>query len=95
MREVFAEHRQDTLLDHGETTTTLASAMAGFYDGVKVGHVEMGLRTHDVYAPLAEVFNRQVANKVTRWHFAPAELNRDNLLAEGILRRPLPLPATH
>ena len=66
MRGVFAEHRPDALLVHGETTTTLASAVAGFYASVPVGHVEAGLRTHDVYAPFPEEFNRQVASKVTR-----------------------------
>ena len=84
MRGVFAEHRPDVVLVHGDTTTTLASAMAGFYAGVPVGHVEAGLRTHDVYAPFPEEFNRQVTSKVTRWHFAPTELSRDNLLAEGV-----------
>ena len=81
---VFAEHRPDALLVHGDTTTTLGAAMAGFYAGVPVGHVEAGLRTHDVYAPFPEEFNRQVASKVTRWHFAPTELSRENLLAEGV-----------
>ena len=84
MREVFAEQRPDAVLVHGDTTTTLATAMAGFYAGVPVGHVEAGLRTHDVYAPFPEEFNRQVASKVTRWHFAPTDLSRDNLLAEGV-----------
>jgi UDP-N-acetylglucosamine 2-epimerase (non-hydrolysing) len=84
MRGVFAEHRPDAVLVHGDTTTTLATAVAGFYAGVSVGHVEAGLRTHDVYAPFPEEFNRQVASKVTRWHFAPTELSRNNLLAEGV-----------
>lgn len=84
MRKVFAEQRPDAVLVHGDTTTTLATAVAGFYAGVPVGHVEAGLRTHDVYAPFPEEFNRQVASKVTRWHFAPTDLSRDNLLAEGV-----------
>jgi UDP-N-acetylglucosamine 2-epimerase (non-hydrolysing) len=63
----------------------LATAMAGFYAGVSVGHVEAGLRTHDLYAPFPEEFNRQVASKVTRWHFAPTALSRDNLLAERVM----------
>jgi UDP-N-acetylglucosamine 2-epimerase (non-hydrolysing) len=83
MRGVFAEQRPDAVLVHGDTTTTLATAVAAFYSGVTVGHVEAGLRTHDVYAPFPEEFNRQVASKVTRWHFAPTALSRDNLLAEG------------
>jgi UDP-N-acetylglucosamine 2-epimerase (non-hydrolysing) len=85
MREVFSAYRSDAVLVHGDTTTTLATAVAGFYAGVPVGHVEAGLRTHDVYAPFPEEFNRQVASKVTRWHFAPTELSRNNLLAEGVL----------
>ena len=85
MREVFAMHRPDAVLVHGDTTTTLATAMAGFYAGVFVGHVEAGLRTHDLYAPFPEEFNRQVASKVTHWHFAPTALSRDNLLAERVI----------
>lgn len=84
MRDVLKEQKPDVLLVHGDTTTTLASAMAGFYAGVKVGHVEAGLRTHDLYAPFPEEFNRQVASKVTSWHFAPTSTSRDNLLAERI-----------
>jgi UDP-N-acetylglucosamine 2-epimerase (non-hydrolysing) len=84
MRGVFAHYRPDAVLVHGDTTTTLATAVAGFYAGVPLGHVEAGLRTHDVYAPFPEEFNRQVASKVTRWHFAPTELSRNNLLAEGV-----------
>ncbi len=85
MRGVLREHRPDVLLVHGDTTTTLASAMAGFYQGVSVGHVEAGLRTHDLFAPYPEEFNRQVATKATRWHFAPTDLSRQNLLAEHVL----------
>lgn len=84
MRAVFSQEKPDVVLVHGDTTTTLATAMAGFYAGVPVGHVEAGLRTHDVYAPFPEEFNRQVASKVARWHFAPTDLSRSNLLAEGV-----------
>ena len=82
MREVLREHRPDALLVHGDTSTTLASAMAAFYMGVSVGHVEAGLRTHDLQAPFPEEFNRQVASKVTKWHFAPTEFSKKNLLDE-------------
>ena len=85
MRNVLNDHRPDALLVHGDTTTTLAAAMAGFYMGVQVGHVEAGLRTYDVRAPYPEEFNRQVASKVMRWHFAPTQLSRRNLLAEHVL----------
>lgn len=84
MRDVLRTHQPDALLVHGDTTTTLAAAMAGFYLGVPVGHVEAGLRTHDVRAPYPEEFNRQVATKLTRWHFAPTQLSRQNLLAERV-----------
>lgn len=84
MKGVFLDNKPDAILVHGDTTTTLATAMAGFYAGVPVGHVEAGLRTHDVYAPFPEEFNRQVASKVTRWHFAPTELSRANLIAERV-----------
>jgi UDP-N-acetylglucosamine 2-epimerase (non-hydrolysing) len=84
MRDVLAKQRPDALLVHGDTTTTLATAMAGFYAGIPVGHVEAGLRTHDMYSPFPEEFNRQMAGKLARWHFAPTEQSRKNLLAEGV-----------
>lgn len=84
MRDVLREHRPDVLLVHGDTTTTLAAAMAGFYAGVTVGHVEAGLRTYDLQAPFPEEFNRQVASKVTKWHFAPTQTARQNLLNERV-----------
>lgn len=87
MRDVLKAHKPDALLVHGDTTTTLAAAMAGFYCGVPVGHVEAGLRTHDLQAPFPEEFNRQVASKLTKWHFAPTEFSQSNLLAEGVPQR--------
>ena len=84
MRDVIQSQKPDAILVHGDTTTALASAMAGFYEGVPVGHVEAGLRTHNVHAPFPEEFNRQVISKIAHWHFAPTALSRDNLLAEGI-----------
>jgi UDP-N-acetylglucosamine 2-epimerase (non-hydrolysing) len=84
MRWVLKEYKPDALLVHGDTTTTLAAAMAGFYAGVPVGHVEAGLRTHDLYAPFPEEFNRQVAGKLARWHFAPTPFSKQNLLDERV-----------
>ena len=84
MREVLRQHRPDVVLVHGDTTTTLATAMAAFYAGVPVGHVEAGLRSHDLYAPFPEEFNRQVASRLTRWHFAPTPFSRQNLLDEHV-----------
>jgi UDP-N-acetylglucosamine 2-epimerase (non-hydrolysing) len=89
MRQVLREHKPDALLVHGDTTTTVAAAMAGFYASVPVGHVEAGLRTHDVYSPFPEEFNRQVASKIARWHFAPTEQSKANLVAEGINEKSL------
>lgn len=84
MKSVFGDHKPDIVLVHGDTTTTLATAMAGFYAGVRVGHIEAGLRTHDLFAPFPEEFNRQVVSKISYWHFAPTELSRANLLAEQV-----------
>lgn len=84
MREVFCQYQPDIVLVHGDTTTTLATTIAAFYTGVSVGHVEAGLRTHDVYSPFPEEFNRQVVSKVTRWHFAPTFFSRQNLLSERL-----------
>lgn len=87
MKTVLADSKPDLLLVHGDTTTTLATAMSGFYSGVPVGHVEAGLRTLDMYAPYPEEFNRQVVSKIANFHFAPTELSRDNLIAEGIKKQ--------
>lgn len=84
MRDVLRQHRPDALLVHGDTTTSLGAAIAGFYAGIPIGHVEAGLRTHDLNAPFPEEFNRQVVSKVTRWHFAPTEFSRQNLLTERV-----------
>jgi UDP-N-acetylglucosamine 2-epimerase (non-hydrolysing) len=84
MRDVLQTHKPDALLVHGDTSTTLAAAMAACYLGVPVGHVEAGLRTHDLQAPFPEEFNRQVASKLTKWHFAPTDFSRQNLLDERV-----------
>ncbi len=84
MRAVLQENKPDILLIHGDTSTTFATALAAFYLGVSVGHVEAGLRTHNIYAPFPEEFNRQVASKLAKWHFAPTEVSRQNLLKEQI-----------
>ncbi len=84
MRAALRHHQPDVMLVHGDTTTTLASSLAGFYAGVPVGHVEAGLRTHDLNAPFPEELNRQLTAKVTRWHFAPTALSRQNLLREHV-----------
>jgi UDP-N-acetylglucosamine 2-epimerase (non-hydrolysing) len=84
MGRVLADERPDLVLVHGDTTTTMATALASFYAGVPVGHVEAGLRTYDLQAPFPEELNRQFTGKLSRWHFAPTPQSRDNLFAERV-----------
>ncbi len=81
---VIKAHQPDWLLIQGDTTTVMAAAILGFYNQVKVGHVEAGLRTHDKWRPFPEEVNRRLAGVVADLHFAPTENNRQNLLNEGI-----------
>lgn len=83
--EVIDEYRPDLLLVHGDTTTTFASALAGFYKQVAVGHIEAGLRTNNIYAPYPEEMNRQLTTRLCTYHFAPTISNRENLLKENVL----------
>ncbi|MBQ2747486.1 MAG: UDP-N-acetylglucosamine 2-epimerase (non-hydrolyzing), partial [Firmicutes bacterium] len=82
--EVFNKEQPDIVLVHGDTTTTFAAALAGFYHQVKIGHVEAGLRTYDKYSPFPEEMNRVLTGHMADLHFSPTERNRDNLLREGI-----------
>ncbi len=84
MTEVIARRKPDLVLVHGDTSTTLATAMAAFYNRVLVGHVEAGLRTGDMYSPWPEEANRRLTAPLAQLHFAPTERSRNNLLAEGI-----------
>lgn len=84
MREVLKSVQPDILLVHGDTTTTFAAAVSGFYSGVVIGHIEAGLRTYCMGTPFPEEFNRQITSKVANWHFAPTQISRQNLLNEGI-----------
>lgn len=84
MREVLKEAKPDVVLVHGDTTTSTAAALAAFYQQIPVGHVEAGLRTHNVYSPWPEEMNRQLTGRMATWHFAPTPLSRQNLLAEGV-----------
>ena len=84
MQTVFSKYLPDAVLVHGDTTTTLATSMTAFYASIPVGHVEAGLRTYDLNAPFPEEFNRQITSKITKWHFAPTELSKKNLLSEGV-----------
>jgi UDP-N-acetylglucosamine 2-epimerase (non-hydrolysing) len=84
MRGILASEQPDVVLVHGDTTTAMATALACFYARVPVGHVEAGLRTYNLDAPFPEEFNRQMVGKMAKWHFAPTQKSRANLLAEHI-----------
>ena len=84
MREVLKEAQPDIVLVHGDTTTSTAAALAAFYQQIPVGHVEAGLRTHDIYSPWPEAMNRQITSRIATYDFAPTTLSRENLLAEGV-----------
>ena len=84
MRDVLAEAKPDVVLVHGDTTTSTAAALAAFYQQIPVGHVEAGLRTHNVYSPWPEEMNRQITGRIATYHFAPTPLSCENLLAEGV-----------
>ena len=84
MREVLAQAQPDVVLVHGDTTTSTAAALAAFYQKIPVGHVEAGLRTHNIYSPWPEEMNRQITSRIATYNFAPTEESRRNLLAEGI-----------
>lgn len=84
MNEVIARHAPDIVLVHGDTSTTLATALAAFYNKVKVGHVEAGLRTGDIWAPWPEEANRCLTAPLTSLHFAPTERSHANLAKEGV-----------
>lgn len=83
LEEVISDFKPDLLLVQGDTTTVFAGALAGFYAGVKIGHIEAGLRSGDLYSPFPEEANRKLTGIVTNFHFAPTENSRENLLKEG------------
>ena len=84
LRPVLQKEQPDIVLVHGDTTTTMAAALASYYCRIPVGHVEAGLRTHNKFAPFPEEINRTVASALTDLHFAPTEAARQNLLREGV-----------
>lgn len=84
MRDILKEMKPDVLLVHGDTTTSTASALAAFYQQIPVGHVEAGLRTHNIYNPWPEEMNRQLTGRIATYNFAPTPLSRQNLLEEGV-----------
>ena len=83
MRDVLKKEQPDAVLVHGDTSTAFAASLAAFYRQIPTGHVEAGLRTYNLYAPYPEEFNRQAIGLTARWHFAPTQTARENLLREG------------
>lgn len=84
MRDVFKSIRPNIVLVHGDTTTSTAAALAAFYQQIPVGHVEAGLRTHNIYSPWPEEMNRQITGRIAEYDFAPTPLSRQNLLQENV-----------
>ena len=84
MRDVLDEVKPDVVLVHGDTTTSTAAALAAFYRQIPVGHVEAGLRTHNIYSPWPEEMNRQITGRIATYDFSPTPLSRQNLLYEGV-----------
>ena len=82
MRDVFKECKPDVVLVHGDTTTSTAAAMAAFYQQIPVGHVEAGLRTHNIYSPWPEEMNRQITGRIATYNFSPTPLSEKNLMSE-------------
>lgn len=84
MRDVLKEVQPDVVLVHGDTTTSTSAALAAFYQQIPVGHVEAGLRTHNIYSPWPEEMNRQITGRIATYHFSPTPLSKQNLLTEGV-----------
>ena len=84
IRDVFKVCHPDYLFVHGDTTTSMAAALAGFYQQIPVCHVEAGLRTHDIYSPWPEEMNRQITGRIATYDFSPTRLSRENLLRENV-----------
>ncbi len=85
MRDVLKEAKPDVVLVHGDTTTSTAAALAAFYQQIPVGHVEAGLRTHNIYSPWPEEMNRLITSRIATYNFSPTPLSRQNLLDEGVV----------
>lgn len=84
MRDILREVQPNVVLVHGDTTTSTAAALAAFYQQIPVGHVEAGLRTHNIYSPWPEEMNRQITGRIATYNFAPTPLSRENLLKENV-----------
>lgn len=84
LRDVLKKEMPDVVLVHGDTTTSMAAALASFYLQIPVGHVEAGLRTNNIYSPWPEELNRQITGRIAQYNFAPTQLSKSNLLKEGV-----------
>ena len=84
MRDILNESKPDVVLVHGDTTTSTAAALAAFYQQIPVGHVEAGLRTHNIYSPWPEEMNRQITGRIAAHNFSPTSLSRQNLINEAV-----------
>ena len=84
MRDALKEAQPDLVLVHGDTSTSTTAAMAAFYQQIPVGHIEAGLRTHNIYSPWPEEMNRQLTGRLATYHFSPTSLSKQNLLNEGV-----------
>ena len=84
MRNIFCEYKPDIVLVHGDTTTSTTAALAAFYQQIPVGHVEAGLRTHNIYSPWPEEMNRQITGRIASYHFCPTTLSKENLEKENV-----------
>ena len=92
MRDVFKQVVPDVLLVHGDTTTSMSAALAAFYKQIPVGHVEAGLRTHNIYSPWPEEINRQITSRIAVYNFAPTKLSYDNLRKEEVREETITIP---
>jgi UDP-N-acetylglucosamine 2-epimerase (non-hydrolysing) len=84
LRDVYQEAKPDVVFVHGDTTTSMAAALAAFYQQIPVAHIEAGLRTHNIYSPWPEEMNRQITSRIASYNLAPTPLSKENLLKEGV-----------
>ena len=84
IRPILLEYKPDLLFVHGDTATTFASSLAAYYEKIDVAHIEAGLRTGDIYSPWPEEINRKLTGSIARFHFAPTQVTRNNLIKEGV-----------
>jgi UDP-N-acetylglucosamine 2-epimerase (non-hydrolysing) len=84
LRDVYSKSKPDVVFVHGDTTTSMAAALAAFYQQIPVAHIEAGLRTHNIYSPWPEEMNRQITSRISVYNLAPTALSKENLLKEGV-----------